>query len=192
MKVIATNLMSKSPKKTPININALKFTGSFEIPEKLYGRDDEIATISHEIASLTKTKKKSIIFVSGISGVGKTELVKEVNQGSCRFSFPYFLQVCQGLPPSTLFISAKADQRTNSAYFLIRRALSTWLEFVGDREDYPAELWAQAILEATMPDTKVLFDIFPELSRLLPNVPETITGLVVCYSFFVYLLYKGK
>lgn len=79
LKEILHNLFQSNGKKTPINIESLKFSGSFRIPEKIYGREEEIITLRNEFFSVSSKKKsKSIVFVSGISGVGKTELVKEV------------------------------------------------------------------------------------------------------------------
>lgn len=57
----------------------LKYSGRFYIPEKLYGRSEEISTLIGEYRAISsKRKKKSINFVVGMSGIGKTEVVLEV------------------------------------------------------------------------------------------------------------------
>lgn len=49
----------------------------FQIPQKLYGRKQEINQIL-EIFSKVSEGQKHLLFVSGYSGVGKTSLIKEV------------------------------------------------------------------------------------------------------------------
>lgn len=46
-----------------------------------------------------------------------------------------------------------------------------WLDTFLERDDEIVERLAQKILQATMPDTRILFDILPQLSKLLPKVP---------------------
>jgi hypothetical protein len=58
---------------------SLRFSGKLTIPEKLYGRDADVAFLSEELKKvITKQKKKSVNFVTGVSGSGKTALVLEV------------------------------------------------------------------------------------------------------------------
>lgn len=62
-----------------VNTSVLTYAGKFRIPNTIYGRDEEIATIHHEINDVfSKKKKHSAVFLSGVSGIGKTQLVKEV------------------------------------------------------------------------------------------------------------------
>jgi Cdc6-like AAA superfamily ATPase len=63
-----------------VNISLLRCSGTFYVPEKLYGREEEIATLFDEFSAVfSRTKKKSIVLVSGVSGIGKTEVINEVS-----------------------------------------------------------------------------------------------------------------
>ena len=62
-----------------IDINDLKYSGRFYIPDKLYGREDEVASLCDEIrAIVTKKKRRNITFIVGVSGIGKSRVVLEV------------------------------------------------------------------------------------------------------------------
>lgn len=79
LKVIQHNLVSTEEDRIPVNSEKLKFTGKFDIPEKLYGREEQLQTLIQEASCLeTKKKSRSINFLVGISGIGKTEIVYEV------------------------------------------------------------------------------------------------------------------
>lgn len=57
----------------------LTVSGKFYLPEKFYGREAELALLCKELHSVSNKKsKKSINFVSGVSGCGKTGLILEV------------------------------------------------------------------------------------------------------------------
>lgn len=71
----------------PVNVETLKYSGKLYLPEKLYGREEEIRTLVDEISSIfSKRKKKNVTFISGISGIGKTGIVMEV---SCHSDFVF-------------------------------------------------------------------------------------------------------
>lgn len=79
LKTIRFNSITDPENRKPIDISSLKFTGAFYIPEKLYGRDEEFSTIFGELSAVVnQAQPRSIVLVSGISGIGKTELIKEV------------------------------------------------------------------------------------------------------------------
>jgi hypothetical protein len=66
-----------------VDLQSLRYTGKLYLTEKLYGREEEMAVLLDEADSvISKQKKKSIVFISGTSGVGKTGLVMEVRQKS--------------------------------------------------------------------------------------------------------------
>lgn len=77
LKIIQEN--SEGITNTPVNPELLKFTGKFDIPEKVYGREEEMTTLMDEVdAVMQKRKTKSINFVGGISGMGKSHMIMQV------------------------------------------------------------------------------------------------------------------
>ena len=55
------------------------YSGSFRIPQKLYGREKEIAKILEQFGEVTKGSRQ-LLLVAGYSGTGKTALVHEVHR----------------------------------------------------------------------------------------------------------------
>ena len=66
------------------------------IPEKLYGRDREIATLLSCFDRVVKTGVPELVLVSGYSGIGKSSVVNELHKVL--------------VPPRGLFASGKFDQ----------------------------------------------------------------------------------
>jgi hypothetical protein len=77
------NLMKQNfetQSELPIKWDSLKRSERFVIPEKLYGREEDMSKILTEFNSvISGANKKCISFVSGISGVGKSEFTREVS-----------------------------------------------------------------------------------------------------------------
>jgi hypothetical protein len=64
---------------TDVNPELLKFTGKFEVPEKVYGREEDLTTLMDEMNAVKRKRKlKSINIIGGISGMGKTYMVMQV------------------------------------------------------------------------------------------------------------------
>lgn len=79
LKAIQHNIDALEEEKLPVKVEGLKYSGKLYLPEKLYGREDEMTTLLDELMSICKRqKKKNITFISGISGIGKTGIVMEV------------------------------------------------------------------------------------------------------------------
>jgi serine/threonine protein kinase len=66
------------------------------IPEKLYGRDREIATLLAAFDAAVASAKPQLVLVSGYSGIGKSSLVGELHKAL--------------VPSRGLFASGKFDQ----------------------------------------------------------------------------------
>jgi predicted ATPase/signal transduction histidine kinase len=81
----------------------------FELPRRLYGRDDERAALR---ASLDQARagRAQLILVAGAAGVGKTALIREVGEAAAR--------------EQALFVSGKFDQLSGEVpYLAVTQAL---------------------------------------------------------------------
>src|SRR5271170_3834439 len=91
----------------------------FLIPEKLYGREEELAQLFAAFELVKSNGGSAVITVSGLSGVGKSRLVHEVQrpvvEARGRFASAKFDQYRRGIPFYAL-IQALQD--------LIRQVLS--------------------------------------------------------------------
>ena len=142
-------------------VGQLDLYSQFIIPQKLYGREKEVASLmdAFERVSLGATE---IMLVSGYSGIGKSSLVNEVHKPIVR--------------QRGYFISGKLDQfKRNIPYAsliqafqeLIRQLLTENTEKIAD--------WKAKILEALGSNGQVIIDVIPEVERIVgvqPHVPQ--------------------
>ncbi|MBF0528100.1 MAG: AAA family ATPase, partial [Deltaproteobacteria bacterium] len=132
-------------------------------PRRLYGRDNELATLLSTFSNVTGGGVRGI-FIAGYSGVGKTALIREIYQ-----------PVTLG---GGLFISGKFEQFQRDRPIL---ALSQCLQqlcqmLLAEPEDV-VEQWRQRIMTGVGPDVGVLFEVAPELEALLgPQATAPLLG----------------
>jgi predicted ATPase len=129
------------------------------IPEKLYGREREIATLLEAFDRVVTNGKSELVLVTGHSGIGKSSVVNELHKAI--------------VLPCGIFISGKFDLRLKDIPYstlaqafqgLIRQVLS------GGEEDIVR--WRNAIREAVGNHAGLLTDLIPELVRLIgPQAP---------------------
>ncbi len=136
----------------------------FSIPDKLYGREAEVAALLAAFDRVAKGRSE-LVLVSGFSGIGKTAIINEVQKPIARqngyFIKGKFGQFNRDIPLSA-FVSAFRD--------LMAHLLS--------EPEAQLEAWRSAILDAVGKGGGVLIDVIPELERIIgrqPPVPK-LTG----------------
>ncbi len=163
----------------------------FLIPEKLYGRETEVAAlldaferVAHppQTPHLTKSGASSdcplpkgdgrgitpgggraeIMLVAGFSGIGKTVVVNEVHKPIVR--------------QRGYFIKGKFDQfQRNIPFSALVQAFRDLMEQLWHESDVQLEQWKVKILKAVGESGQVIIDVIPELERIIgqqPSVPE--------------------
>jgi serine/threonine protein kinase len=141
----------------------------FQIPQKLYGRDREIAMLlaafdrvaSPEDNSETRFKVEMML-VSGYAGIGKSALVQELYK------------------PITgkrgYFISGKFDQfQRNIPYSAIADALQKLVRQLLSEPDEQVQQWRSRLLTALETNGQLIIDVIPEVELIIgkqPPIPE--------------------
>ncbi|WP_394839485.1 AAA family ATPase [Pendulispora rubella] len=131
---------------------------AFSIPQKLYGREWEIARL---VAAFERTVDGpcELVLVSGYSGIGKTSLIRE-------------LHVPVGRRRGYL-ISGKFDQlRRSVPYAAISEAFHELVQQLLCEPQQSLTRWRSEILGALGNKARALFDVIPDLERLLGPQPE--------------------
>ncbi|MDJ0557660.1 MAG: AAA family ATPase, partial [Microcystis sp. M53599_WE4] len=137
----------------------------FQIPQKLYGREAEIATLLTAFQRVATADKNSshteLMLVTGYSGMGKTTLVREIYQ------------------PITekrgFFISGKFDQfQRDTPYAAVVSALTHLVKQLLGESQPQLELWRQKLLKSLGANARVIIDVIPQLELIIGPQPEVL------------------
>ncbi|VIO72962.1 Sensor histidine kinase TmoS [Bradyrhizobium ivorense] len=132
------------------------------VPEKLYGREHDVATLIACLDGVLATGTVGLVLVSGYSGIGKSALVDELHKelvGTCgRFASGKFDQYKRDIPYATLAQAFQSQVR----------------QLLGEGE-VELSKWRCAFIEALGPNAQLIVDLVPELKLIIgqqPAVPE--------------------
>lgn len=124
---------------------------------KMVGRDKEAEIILDEYEQVAKGSFRSL-FISGLSGIGKTRLIQELQKPIVRHR--------------GYFTSGKFDvYQKNIPYSSLIQALRNLMRTFLTESDERVALWKNKILKAVGKNGKVLTDVIPELEILIGPQP---------------------
>ncbi|WP_437594472.1 sensor histidine kinase [Sorangium sp. So ce1000] len=134
----------------------------FEIPQKLYGREGEVAALLSAFERVVGTGTPELVLVSGYSGIGKSALVHELHKPIVR--------------ERAFFLSGKFDQyKRDIPYFTLVQAFRELvLEILTEEEDRIAA-FRQRLLGALGINGQLIVEVIPQLELIIgrqPPVPE--------------------
>jgi predicted ATPase/signal transduction histidine kinase len=132
----------------------------FQIPEKLYGREEEIAALSGAFARVAPGTPE-LLLVTGSSGIGKSSVIHELYRS---------------LSPSRgYFVSGKFEElKRDIPYSALLEALSELIRSVLSEPDEQFTVFRQRIEAAVRGAGSVLTSVLPELTHILgaEHLPE--------------------
>jgi serine/threonine protein kinase len=128
------------------------------IPEKLYGREREIATLLTAFDRVVNEGTPGLVLVSGYSGIGKTSVVNELHKVL--------------VPPRGLFASGKFDQyKRNIPYATLAQALQSLVSQILGKSDTEMGQWRAALQEALGPNGQLMVTLVPQLALIIGEPP---------------------
>ncbi len=144
----------------PFKVGARDLSGQLLIPQKLYGREKEVAQLlsAFERVSLGTSE---MTLVAGYSGIGKSSLVREIHKPIVR--------------QRGYFVSGKFDQfKRNIPYAGLIQAFQELLRQL--LTESPAKIagWKEKLLEALGTNARAIADVIPEVELIVgaqPPVP---------------------
>jgi PAS domain S-box-containing protein len=132
------------------------------IPERLYGRANEIETLLASFDRTVKNGAPELVLVSGYAGIGKSAVVNELHRVL--------------VPPRGLFAAGKFDQyKRDIPYSTLAQAFQGLVRLLLGKRDAELSSWRDAFLEALGPNARLMVDVVPELRLIIgepPPVPE--------------------
>jgi len=128
-------------------------TDRFQIPQKLYGREQEITQLLTTFERVSQGSSE-IILVSGYSGIGKSALVNEIHKPITR--------------QKGFFINGKFDQlQRDIPYVVITQVFQDLIRQLLSEPKQVLEIWKEKILQALGNNGQIILDVIPELEKII-------------------------
>ncbi|MEP6486906.1 trifunctional serine/threonine-protein kinase/ATP-binding protein/sensor histidine kinase [Microcoleus vaginatus GB2-A3] len=125
----------------------------FIIPEKLYGRENEVETLL-EAFDRVSSGTTEMMLVAGFSGIGKTAVVNEVQKPIVR--------------QRGYFIKGKFDQfNRNIPFSAFVQAFRDLMGQLLSESDEQLKQWQTKILQALGDNAQVIIEVIPELEKII-------------------------
>ena len=135
------------------------FSGTLQIPEKLYGREQETKIILDSFERVLHQGYLGITLVAGYSGTGKSVLVNETHK---------LLTKAKGY-----FISGKFDQFQRNIPFLAWiQAFQNFIDLILTENEETLNYWKNTIQNAIGDNGAVLTEVIPNLELVIGQQPE--------------------
>jgi serine/threonine protein kinase len=132
------------------------------IPEKLYGRADEIDILLASFDRVVTSGRSELVLVSGYSGIGKSSVVNELHKVL--------------VPPRGLFASGKFDQyKRDIPYATLAQAFQRLVRPLLGQSEAELGCWRDALTEALGANGQLIVNLVPALELVIgrqPPVPD--------------------
>jgi PAS domain S-box-containing protein len=128
------------------------------IPEKLYGRTCEIATLLAAFDRVVAGGAPELVLVCGYSGIGKSSVVHELHKVL--------------VPPRGLFASGKFDQyKRDIPYATLSQSFQSLVRPLLGKSEAELDSWRHALQEALGPNGLLVVEVVPELKLIIGEQP---------------------
>jgi len=153
----------------PLTLGLQDASDQFQIPQKLYGRNSEVAALLTVFERVARTgnaehsqSNVEMMLVSGHTGIGKSALVQELYKP---------ITAKRGY-----FVSGKFDQfQRNIPYSAIASALQKLVQQLLSEPDNQVQWWRSQLLTALGSNGQIIIDVIPEVELIIgkqQRVPE--------------------
>jgi len=130
----------------------------FQIPQKLYGRENETEILMNNFENVCRGTGE-IMMVTGFSGIGKTVLVNEIHRPV--------------VGKKGFFISGKFDQfKKNVPYSGIAQAFQELCRQLLSESSENLETWKAKLSEALGPNGQIITDLIPHTELIIGKQPS--------------------
>jgi PAS domain S-box-containing protein len=130
------------------------------IPERLYGREDEIDTLLGAFDSVLASGTPGLVLVSGYSGIGKSSVVNELHKAL--------------VPQHGLFASGKFDQyKRDIPYATLAQAFRSLVLTILSQSDKELVHWRDSLQEAVGANGQLIVNFIPEVGLVIGKQPHS-------------------
>ena len=132
-----------------------------QIPQKLYGREDEVAALLRAFERVVATGSPEIVLVSGYSGIGKSALVHELHKPIVR--------------ERGFFVSGKSDQyKRDIPYSTIVQAFRALVHQILAESEVRIASFRQQLLAALGINGQLLVEVIPQVELVIGRQPAVV------------------
>ncbi|HET9040976.1 MAG TPA: sigma 54-interacting transcriptional regulator [Gemmatimonadales bacterium] len=142
---------------TPFPLGQADVRGRFVLPQRLYGREQEVARLTEAFERVAEGGAE-LVLVSGYSGIGKTSLIQELHRSLPR--------------RRGQIITGKCDQLARDRpYGALAQAFQGLLRHILAGTDAEVAGWRERVQTAVGGNGQVVIEVVPELAHLLGPQP---------------------
>ncbi len=128
------------------------------VPEKLYGREVEVALLNAALERVVATGESEVVLVAGYSGTGKSALAGELQRAL--------------LPRRGLFVAGKHEQfKRDIPHATLAQAFQGLVRQLLSKSDAELASWREALLAALGPSGQLMVGMIPELELVIGEQP---------------------
>ncbi|HVQ16414.1 MAG TPA: AAA family ATPase, partial [Vicinamibacterales bacterium] len=128
------------------------------MPEKLYGRERDVAVLVEGLERVTKRGTTGLVLVSGYAGIGKSSIVNELHKVL--------------VPSRGLFAAGKFDQyKRDIPYATLAQAFRELLRQLLSKPDEELATWRDALRKALDGNGQLMVGLIPELALIIGEQP---------------------
>ena len=143
----------------PFNLGSLDSPDRLIIPEKLYGREREVAALLAAFDRVVTQGTTELVLVSGYSGVGKSSVVNELHKVL--------------VPSRGLFAAGKFDQYNRDIpYATLAQAFQMLVRQILVKSEAEVDHWRHALLEVLGTNGQLMVNLIPELEFVIGKQPS--------------------
>ena len=141
----------------PFPIGRSDVSDRFEIPQKLYGREAEIAALMAGAERVSQGASEMML-VAGYSGIGKSALVQEIYKPLTR--------------QRGYFIAGKFDQfQRDIPYASLLQAFQSLMRQLLTESEAAIATWRDKLINALGANGQIIIEVIPELERIIGPQP---------------------
>ncbi|HEY2110438.1 MAG TPA: AAA family ATPase, partial [Dongiaceae bacterium] len=142
----------------PFALGARDASDRMLIPERLYGREREIASLLGAFHRVVTQGSTELVLVSGYSGIGKSSVVNELHKSL--------------VPLRALFASGKFDQyKRDIPYATIAEAFQSLVRALLGQSEAELGGWRDALREAVGSNGQLIVNLVPDLELVIGKQP---------------------
>ncbi|MFM7602834.1 MAG: protein kinase domain-containing protein, partial [Pseudanabaena sp.] len=145
---------------TEFTIGTKDLSDRFTIPEKLYGREAEVASLLATFGRVSEGNSE-LMLVAGFSGIGKTVVINEIHKPIVQ--------------KHGYFIKGKFEQyNRNIPFSAFVQAFRNLIGQLMSESDTQLTAWKTKILDAVGENGQVIIEVIPELEGIIGSQPNVI------------------